>query len=69
MSQRKIEKVDNAPKLLDIELNSGFLNKIQEYNISKYLDKGENEVIYQIPEINKAVKVYIDFSSQEKEDK
>ena len=56
-------------KLLDIELNSGFLNKIQEYNISKYLEKGDNQIIYQVPEVNKTVKVYIDFSSVEKEDK
>ena len=55
-------------KLLDVELNNGFLNKVQEYDISKYLDKGENEIIYQVSEMNKTVKVYVDFSLQEKED-
>lgn len=54
--------------LLEIELNSGFLNKMQEYDISKYLRDGDNEVVYYPTDNSKSVKLYIDLGRKIEDD-
>ena len=46
--------------LLEIGLGSGLLNRNFEYEISKHLQKGENEVIFYPPGNGKEIKAYID---------
>lgn len=46
-------------RLLEIELNNGFMNKMQEFDISDYLSDGRNEVIFYPTTSQKNVKVYI----------
>ena len=69
LAKAKLLSVDVNGTLLEVELNNGFLNKIQEYDISKYLKKGNNEIVFKVPDLNKTLKVYVDFSSIEEEDK
>ena len=69
LAKAKQLSVDVNGTLLEVELNNGFLNKIQEYDISKYLKKGNNEIVFKVPDLNKTLKVYVDFSSIEEEDK
>ncbi len=54
--------------LLEISLEGGFLQKNFEYDISKYLQKGENEVIYYPHTIGKQVKVLIDLDREKSSD-
>ena len=54
--------------LLEIGLSGGFLQRNFEYDISKYLQEGENEVIYYPPDrgsSGKEIKVLIDLSRNE----
>ena len=45
--------------LLEIELNKGFMSKLQEYDISKYLKKGDNEIIFYPNENGKSLKLFV----------
>ncbi len=55
-------------RLLDIGLGGGFLQKNFEYNISKYLQQGENEVIFYPPSGGKEIKVFIDLGREEEDE-
>jgi len=53
--------------LLEIGLNGGFLNKVQEYDISKYLREGDNEIVFYPTDNSKMLKVYVDLGRKEVE--
>ena len=57
--------------LLEIGLGGGFLQKNFEYDISKHLQKGENEVIFYPPDrgnSGKEIKAFIDLGRDEESD-
>ena len=68
LQKAKILPVRINGLLLEIGLNKGFNNDLQEFDISKYLQKGNNEIIYYPTSDNKSVKAYIDLSKQKKEE-
>ena len=51
--------------LIEIELNNGFMTKLQEYDISKYLVEGDNEIIFYPTVGKKIIKSYINLENTE----
>ena len=54
--------------LLEIELNGGFLQREFEYDISKHLQKGENEITFYPPGNGREIKAFVDLSREIKDE-
>lgn len=67
LEKAKLFSIRINGRLLEIELNNGFMNKMQEYDVSKYLTEGENEIIFYPTNSNKSVKTYINLGAEKDE--